>query len=145
MSKESAMRPRESASSPAPSPTANITAFRASATRRTCCSLWAAAMAIPCCRGARDYTWPMRFLRLRPPRTVLTVLLTLAIGFTLAEEVVADVHDGGATHAEIDRATGVNHADEQGEAGAAFHSDPAGGPAESDHPAHVCHCTHAHG
>ena len=88
----------------------------------------------------------MHLLRRASVRRLLTMVLAFALAVSLAEEGVADVHDGDATHAEIDRATGVSHASHSETPGARHAVDPAGSPAPpgSDHPVHVCHCTHAH-
>jgi hypothetical protein len=78
-------------------------------------------------------------------RRILTLLLGLALVASLGESGIADVHDGDATHAELDRATGASH---ESHATGSLAEQPAdrdatspGGP---DHPVHVCHCIHVH-
>ena len=81
----------------------------------------------------------LRFPRLR--RT-LALLLTWCFLLATLEAPVADVHDGGASHAEVDRVTGEPHADHAHAFGHGSPDQPV--PDPSDHPVHVCHCTHAH-
>ena len=68
-------------------------------------------------------------------RRAVAVLLAIAfVGFS-AETLIADVHDGDASAAEL----------------AAYADAPASGtvpdssPAQDEHAVHVCHCVHAHG
>jgi hypothetical protein len=75
-------------------------------------------------------------------RLVLLVLLLGLVG-SLGERGIADVHDGGATHGEVDRATGISH--DSHHTGVVDHpSSETGTPESSDHAAHVCHCSHSH-
>ena len=79
-------------------------------------------------------------------RRIMAAFLTVALLFSIGEEVIADVHDGGATHAEVDRATGISHAPDDGAAAGPAHVlQQESAPAESDHTVHVCHCSHVHG
>lgn len=58
------------------------------------------------------------------------------MGASAVEAGIADVHDGDATHSELQRFSGV-----------VAHSDAAGEPDEpllSGHSQHSCHCTHGH-
>ncbi len=81
---------------------------------------------------------------LRSPgiQRVVALLLVLCFALVTVEAPIADVHDGGATHAEVDRVTGDSHAHH----GVAFGEglSDRSSPRHSDHPVHVCHCTHAH-
>ena len=81
---------------------------------------------------------------LRSPRLrrVIGLLLAWCFAFAAIEAPIADVHDGGATHAEVDQVTGESHADHGGAIAHQTPDRPASG--SSDHPVHVCHCTHAH-
>ena len=83
-------------------------------------------------------------LLLRPPRTkrFMALVLTSCLCLAAVEAPIADVHDGGATHAELDQVTGASHADHGGEIDRRIPEGTTPGP--SDHPVHVCHCTHAH-
>jgi hypothetical protein len=75
-------------------------------------------------------------------RRCVSLFVLLCFGFFSIETVVADVHDGDATAAEVAKATaGANVAN------AAPASDQDGAPANgtTSHTTHVCHCIHAHG
>lgn len=77
-------------------------------------------------------------------RRLASLVLALCFGLFSAESLVADVHDGDATHAELVSAAQVAghvpHAD--GESAPGQHER---GPDQSGHPLHACHCAHAHG
>lgn len=81
---------------------------------------------------------------LRSPRVrrVIGLLLAWSFAFAAFEAPIADVHDGGAPHAEVDRVTGESHADHENVL--AERASERSIPGSSDHPVHVCHCTHAH-
>lgn len=85
---------------------------------------------------------PMAYLRSPRTRRLVALLLTWCFTFAAFEAPIADVHDGGATHAELDQVTGESHADHAGVLGAPSSDEPV--PGSSDHPVHVCHCTHPH-
>jgi hypothetical protein len=88
----------------------------------------------------------MHVFRRAAARRLLSFLLAFALAVSLGEEGIADVHDGDATHAELDRATGVSHATHL-ESKSSLDMVDRGQiptPERSDHPVHVCHCTHAH-
>ena len=73
-------------------------------------------------------------------RRLVAVILLLAFGATVAEAGMADVHDGDATHSELQRYAAVV-------AHAATPADTAphpGEPTRSGHTQHTCHCTHVH-
>ena len=96
-------------------------------------------------------------------RRLTACLLALCFGLFTAEALLADVHDGDATHEELVRTDGERghaamhaaHGDTSETAQIAAHadvlsSDPGDHPGErpagqSDHAQHSCHCTHAHG
>ncbi len=87
----------------------------------------------------------MAVLRTSRIRRLIALLLTWCFALAVFEAPIADVHDGGASHAEIDRVTGASHADHADVVGVISHAVPdAPAPDASDHPVHVCHCTHAH-
>lgn len=90
--------------------------------------------------------YAMHLFRCTAVRRLLTFVLTFALAVSLAEEGIADVHDGDATHSEIDRATGVTHASHPDRPSAAHTLDQGESsiPESPDHPVHVCHCTHVH-
>ena len=80
----------------------------------------------------------------------------LCLGFFSVEALVADVHDGDASAAELQRDdashSGAHLADAgaDDEAGPATKPDDAGDGSNGDdgkpvHTQHVCHCVHAHG
>ena len=70
----------------------------------------------------------------------------LCFGLFTAEALVADVHDGDATHAELVRIDGEQHADRHAVAAADVdHLPGERGPGEDGHAQHACHCVHAHG
>lgn len=85
---------------------------------------------------------------------------TLAVSFGLytAEALLADTHDGDATHEELARADGAgehakfhaSHGDESSTTGVGAELDaPANHPGErapgqSGHEQHACHCAHVH-
>lgn len=113
------------------------------------------AGALDVARSASPFEPTARPLALPPPRAYISVVDTLrsprvrrivallllwAFAFAGLEAPIADVHDGDATHAEVDRATGERHS---GHESAGRGSSPSG-PESSDHPVHVCHCVHAH-
>lgn len=85
-------------------------------------------------------------------------MLALCFGLFTAEALLADVHDGDATHEELVRADGADHAalhlshgDTPDEADSGAHAGTTddhpgeGAPGQSDHGQHACHCVHAHG
>lgn len=80
-------------------------------------------------------------------RRLTALVLALCFGLFTAEALVADVHDGDATHAELAQFAGaVAHVD----APAGGHADGPGdhpgerAPGQSGHAQHACHCVHAH-
>jgi len=81
--------------------------------------------------------------RLRHPgvRRIIAALLTWCFVFAVAEVRIADVHDGDASHAEVDLLTGTSHATQDVLGG---HHGPASSADGGDHALHVCHCTHTH-
>jgi hypothetical protein len=72
-------------------------------------------------------------------RRLVALGLALCFGLFSVEALLADVHDGDATHAEL-VSTGaiIGHFDVPGDHG----SDHA--PGRSGHATHACHCVHAH-
>ncbi len=72
-------------------------------------------------------------------RRVISFIVLLCFGLFSLETVVADVHDGDATAAEIAQATAGPDNAESG--------PQSGEPAQetTSHEMHVCHCIHAHG
>ena len=90
-------------------------------------------------------------------RRFTALLLMLCLGFFSVEALVADVHDGDASAAELQRdgaSHGGAHVADAGtaddEAGPAAKPDDAGDGSNGDdgkpvHTQHVCHCVHAHG
>src|SRR5262245_61479758 len=75
---------------------------------------------------------------MRPRRILALVLVTSLFGST-AESLLADVHDGDASAAELAAAGGPSGVCPEG---VAEHASPAG---ETGHSTHVCHFGHAHG
>ena len=91
-------------------------------------------------------------------RRFTALLLMLCLGFFSVEALVADVHDGDATAAELQQdgaSHGGAHVAHAGIAGqdeaaqAAVHAEDGGRSTRDDgrpvHTQHVCHCVHAHG
>lgn len=92
-------------------------------------------------------------------RRLTACLLMLCSGLFSAEALLADVHDGDATHGELVRADGagdhaavhVAHGDapEAVQVGAQPDApdDHPGerAPGQSGHAQHACHCAHVHG
>lgn len=86
-------------------------------------------------------------------RRATALLLALCFGLFQVEANVADVHDGDATEQEL-----VSHGRGVSDAHVASHDGPAalvslehteqvppdGSTPTQKHPAHVCHCVHAH-
>ncbi len=70
----------------------------------------------------------------------------LCFGLFTAEALLADVHDGDATHEELVRVDGDRHVD-QHEVTATGADAILGerAPADAGHAHHACHCVHAHG
>ena len=90
------------------------------------------------CNGRSPY--PFSFIVLL--RRLIALLLLLASGASIAEARIADVHDGDATHAELQEYDAVvAHADGQ----PADDTDHRSEPARSGHAQHTCHCIHVHG
>lgn len=96
----------------------------------------------------------MSLHRLRRLRPLAALVLALCFGFSTAESLLADVHDGDATHQELTRLEGsgrhaashVAHGD--GENGAMNDSPEHPGErssGEEGHDQHACHHAHAHG
>lgn len=77
-------------------------------------------------------------------RRLVSLVLALCFGLFSAEALVADVHDGDATHTElVSAAQATGHAAHvDGDGGSGPHERA---PGESGHSLHVCHCAHAHG
>ena len=84
----------------------------------------------------------MRRLRNSAFRVATTLVVAFSLLFSLGEEVIADVHDGGATRAEVARITGAT---QQAGSSLASHHVDSSAPTTSDHSVHVCHCSHVHG
>ena len=82
-------------------------------------------------------------------RRLVALVLMLCFGLFTAEALLADVHDGDATHAELVRVDGDRHAERHaGEVTSAPDPEPVPGeraPGETGHSQHACHCVHAHG
>lgn len=92
-------------------------------------------------------------------RRFTALLLMLCLAFFSGEALVADVHDGDATAAELQQdgaSHGGAHVAHAGTAGrdeaaqaAAVHAEDGGRSTRDDgrpvHTQHVCHCVHAHG
>ena len=79
-------------------------------------------------------------------RRLVALVLMLCFGLFTAEALMADVHDGDATHEELVRVDGDRHVEQH--AAAATDGDhtprePASG--EPAHSEHACHCVHTHG
>ena len=96
----------------------------------------------------------MSLHRLRRLRHLAALVLALCFGFSTAESLLADVHDGDATHQELTQVEGsgrhaashVAHGD--GENGAMNDSPEHPGErssGEEGHDQHACHHAHAHG
>lgn len=96
----------------------------------------------------------MHFRRLRRLRHLTALVLSLSFGFATAESLLADVHDGDATHEELTQVEGsgrhaaahVAHGDMDEGARIDSRAHPgerSSGPA--GHRQHACHHAHAHG
>lgn len=96
----------------------------------------------------------MHFFHLRRLRHLTALVLALCFGFSTAESLLADVHDGDATHEELTQVEGsgrhaashVAHGDM--EMGAMHDSREHPGErssGEEGHDQHACHHAHAHG
>lgn len=77
-------------------------------------------------------------------RRLVALVLMLCFGLFTAEALLADVHDGDATHEELVRVDGDRHA-ELHAAADADHAPGERAPDEQGHSEHACHCVHAHG
>src|SRR5690606_225021 len=92
-------------------------------------------------------------------RRLTAYLLVVSFGLFSAESLLADTHDGDATHEELAQVDGVQahaashvaHGDAPDAALTAApddagHRHPGERPlGESGHEQHSCHCAHAHG
>jgi hypothetical protein len=79
-------------------------------------------------------------------RRLVALVLMLCFGLFTAEALLADVHDGDATHEELVRVDGDQHATEHAITGAGADELPGErAPDEQGHSEHACHCVHAHG
>lgn len=79
-------------------------------------------------------------------RRLVALVLMLCFGLFTAEALLADVHDGDATHAELVRVDGDRHvAEHDGASAVGGHHSDERAPGESGHAQHACHCVHAHG
>lgn len=74
-------------------------------------------------------------------RRFIAVILLLAFGATVAEAGMPDVHDGDATHSEMQRYDAVVAHTDAAPAVPDGHPDE---PMSSGHAQHSCHCAHAH-
>jgi hypothetical protein len=86
----------------------------------------------------------MRFVRAPRLRTLLTALVVASMSLSIGELMVADVHDGDASEAEL---SSLSQFDTQATSTAQVAADSETGsdPSQPEHTSHVCHCTHAHG
>lgn len=95
----------------------------------------------------------MHHFRLRSLRGLSALVITLSFGLLTTESMLADVHDGDATHEELTRiegaarhnATHVAHGDREG--GSMNHADDHPGeraPDDAGHDRHTCHHAHVH-
>ena len=83
------------------------------------------------------------FLRLPLIRRLTSAFLAVVfMGFS-AETLIADVHDGDASAAEIQALSGLAAIDGQAAPSSETPSPPD--DSSSGHSAHACHCVHAHG
>ena len=101
----------------------------------------------------------MRSLRFAFLRRLTACLLALCFGLFTAEALLADVHDGDATHEELVRTDGtdghavahVAHGDTPDAAHVGAQADTPDdhpgerAPGQSGHTQHSCHCVHVHG
>lgn len=96
----------------------------------------------------------MAFHRLRRLRHLAALVLALCFGFSTAESLLADVHDGDATHEELTQLEGsgrhaashVAHGDvEKGAMSGAREHPGERSSDEEGHDQHACHHAHAHG
>lgn len=79
-------------------------------------------------------------------RRLVALALMLCFGLFTAEALLADVHDGDATHEELVRVDGERHVDQHAATAAGVEHAPGERiPGKSGHAQHACHCTHAHG
>ena len=83
----------------------------------------------------------MRYFRRSIVRALLGMSLAIGLAFSAGEAGIADVHDGDAAHSEVDRASGITHADHAGTLDPSEVPEPDTAPA---HSFHVCHCAHIH-
>ena len=74
-------------------------------------------------------------------RRFIAVMLLLAFGATVAEAGMPDVHDGDATHSELQRYDAVVAHSDAAPSVPDRHPDE---PMSSGHAQHSCHCAHAH-
>jgi hypothetical protein len=86
----------------------------------------------------------MRFVRAPRLRTLLTALVVASMSLSIGELMVADVHDGDASEAEL---ASISQLDAEPPAASPVATEPQGSSDSSqpEHTSHVCHCTHAHG
>lgn|SRR5688572_8831755 len=78
-------------------------------------------------------------------RRLVALILMLCLGLFTAESLLADVHDGDATHEELVRVDGERHAEQHSSATADTEQVPdERDPGEQGHSLHACHCVHAH-
>jgi len=92
-------------------------------------------------------------------RRLMACVLALSFGLYTAEALLADTHDGDATHEELVRADGpgehaefhVSHGDTPSAAHAGAQAETPDdhpgerAPGQSGHQQHACHCAHVHG
>lgn len=91
-------------------------------------------------------------------RRLTACVLALTFGLYTAEALLADTHDGDATHEELARVDGARdhaefhlaHGDEVNESQLGARVDTSDNypgeraPGESGHAQHACHCAHVH-
>lgn len=101
----------------------------------------------------------MLFRRAALLRRLTACVLALCFGLFTVEALLADVHDGDATHEELVRADGagdhaafhVAHGDTRDTAHVGAQADAPDNhpgeraPGQSEHGQHACHCAHVHG
>jgi hypothetical protein len=86
----------------------------------------------------------MRFVRAPRRRTLLTALVVASMSLSMVEVMVADVHDGDATEAELSSLSPFE-AQSPSTVPVAANSERGEDPSQPEHTRHVCHCIHAHG